>query len=397
MYDELAILAIMFFLYNIFAGRLEQTVVTGPMIFVALGFLLGPLAFGIYGGDASSNELRFITDLALATVLFSDAANANLRTLKKQYQIPVRMLLLGLPGVMLLGFAAAILLIDDITVLEAAILGTMLAATDAALGKAVISDMTVPSRVREGLNVESGLNDGLCVPVLLVFIALARGDTDNDSDGAIFALTLVAQELGVGLIVGILLAIIGSWLLAHCSIRGWISKARVQMTIVALAIAAFAIAQHFHGSGYIAAFSGGLMFGYLNGRSAAMEVLGTESAGESLAMLTWFIFGAAVVGHGRDVFSLDVVIYAALSLTVIRMLPIFLSLTGSGEKAPVKLFLGWFGPRGLASIVFVMIVVNENVAGAEKLSSVVVTTVVMSLILHGLTAKPFAAWLSRKQ
>ena len=191
MYIELAIFALFVFSYSLVAGRLERAPASGPMVFVLAGAVMGPLGLGWFDGDLSRTELRVLADLTLAAILFIDAANADLATLKRTYRIPSRMLLFGLPGVIVLGTLLAAVLFDTLSVYEAAILGTMLAATDAALGKAVITNKAVPARLREGLNFESGLNDGLCVPILLVFIALSLGSASES--GAVIAVKLVAQ------------------------------------------------------------------------------------------------------------------------------------------------------------------------------------------------------------
>jgi NhaP-type Na+/H+ or K+/H+ antiporter len=301
-----------------------------------------------------------------------------------------------LPGVIFLGTLTAALLFDNLSLLEAAILGTMLAATDAALGKAVVTNETVPQQIREGLNFESGLNDGLCVPILLVFIALALG-TSSEGGGSALALQLVIQELGIGLVVGMGLTAVATWALSWCHDRGWVSEIWKQVTVVALAIACFAVAQSLHGSGYIAAFTGGLFFGFRAKEATHRLVLASEGTGETLALMTWFVFGAAVIGQSIQQFTWQMLVYALLSLTVIRMLPVFLSLTGTGESTASKLFLGWFGPRGLASIVFAIIVLNKEVPGAQFMAMVVVLTVFFSLVAHGVSAKPLAGLLGQKE
>jgi NhaP-type Na+/H+ or K+/H+ antiporter len=394
MYNELAIFALFVFFYSIVAGRVERAAASGPIVFVFAGLIMGPFGLAWFDGDVSKTWLRILADLTLATILFIDAANADLRILKKHVQIPSRMLLLGLPVTIALGTIAALLLFDQLTIYQAAILGTMLAATDAALGKAVITNKLVPARVREGLNVESGLNDGLCVPVLLLFIALALGG--QEGSGSSMAVILVAEELGIGLAVGLILAGVGYLALRWCHEHGWVTEVWVQITPVALAISCFAVAQSLHGSGYIAAFSGGLLFGFMSKETHKL-VHPAEGIGETLALLTWFIFGAAVIGQSFDQFTWEMLVYALLSLTVIRMLPIYLSLTGTGERADTKLFLGWFGPRGLASIVFALIVVNEGVPEARFLAMVVVLTVFLSLIAHGISANPLARRIGRRE
>jgi NhaP-type Na+/H+ or K+/H+ antiporter len=396
MYIELAILALFIFGYSLVAGRLERAATSGPIVFVVAGLLMGPLGLGWFDGDVTRTELRVLADLTLATILFIDAANADRVILKRQFHIPARMLLFGLPGVIFLGTLIAALLFANLTVYEAAILGTMLAATDAALGKAVITNTAVPVRIREGLNIESGLNDGLCVPILFVFIALALG-SDTEGSSTTLALTLVIQELGIGLGVGLGLTAIGTGLLRWCWDRGWVTEIWRQVTPVALAIACFAVAQSLHGSGYIAAFTGGLLFGFMAKDATHKLVLAAEGIGETLALMTWMLFGAIVIGQSVQYFTWEMLVYALLSLTVIRMIPIFLSLAGTDESTAAKLFLGWFGPRGLASIVFAIIVINKGVPGGEFVAMVVILTVFFSLVAHGISANPLAKLLGQKE
>ena len=395
MYPELAILALFIFVYSMVAGRIERSAISGPMVFVVAGFLMGPFGIGWLKGDATSDDLRTLADLTLALILFIDAANADMSILKHQFRIPSRMLLLGLPGVIALGFGLAVLMFDGLSLYEAAILATMLAATDAALGKAVITNKAVPAQIREGLNIESGLNDGICVPIVLFFIALAVGGAHGESEAS--ALALVAQELGIGLAVGLSLAFVGALLMRWCMKQGWVTEIWMQVTVVGLAVASFAAAQSLHGSGYIAAFTGGLLFGFMAKDATHKLVLAAEGTGETLALVTWMLFGAMVIGPAFAQFSWQVVVYALLSLTVIRVVPIFLSLVGIGESVSSRLFLGWFGPRGLASIVFAIIVINADVPNGEFLALVVICTVLFSLVAHGITAHPLARWLERKE
>jgi NhaP-type Na+/H+ or K+/H+ antiporter len=395
MYIELAIFALFVFCYTLVSGRLERAPASGPIVFVAAGFLMGPMALGWFDGDVSRTELRVLADLTLALILFIDAANADLAILRRQFRIPSRMLLAGLPGVIFLGTVTAAWLFDTLTLFEAALLGTMLAATDAALGKAVITNEAVPKQIREGLNFESGLNDGLCVPILFVFIALALGN-GGESGGTMLAIQLVLQELGIGLAVGLGLTALGTRALRWCQDRGWVTDIWKQVTVVALAIACFAVAQSLHGSGYIAAFTGGLLFGYKAQEATHKLVFASEGVGETLALMTWFVFGAAVIGQYFKYVTWEMLLFAVLSLTVIRMLPVFLSLSGTGQSTSSKLFLGWFGPRGLASIVFAIIVLNREVPGGEFIAVVVALTVFLSLVAHGVSANPLAGLMGKK-
>ncbi len=388
---QLAILAVFVFLYSLVSGRVDRMSLSGPIVFVGAGLLMGPTFLGWFPEGETRSTLRTLADLTLALFLFTDAANANLNTLKVRFGVPARLLLLGLPMSILLGFGLALVLFDVLTVFEAAILGTMLAATDAALGKAVVTNPVVPDRLREGLNVESGLNDGLCVPILFVFIALELGSETALGEGLI--LKLLAEELGVGVLVGLLVAAAGAYLMRYSARIGWIDPVWSQITTGALALSCFAIAQSLHGSGYIASFTGGLLFGHLLRKETAHLIEPAEGIAEVLALLTWFLFGSAVVGQAFSKFTWTIGLYAVLTLTVVRMLPVYLSMTGSGESARARWFLGWFGPRGMASIVFAIIVLDEGLTNAEFMALVVVCTVLMSLVLHGITAWKYANWL----
>jgi NhaP-type Na+/H+ or K+/H+ antiporter len=253
----------------------------------------------------------------------------------------------------------------------------------------VVSNETVPNAVRQGLNVESGLNDGICVPILFLFLALATGNVDEGGHWQL-ALKLVVEEIGIGLAVGLLLTLLAVNLLKLAWRRQWLTETWIQVPIVALAIACFAAAQFLGGSGFIAAFSGGLLFGALAKQHREEFLLAAEGTGNIMALITWVIFGAAVVSKAIGNFSWIVVLYAILSLTLIRMLPVFFSLSGLQANTEGKLFIGWFGPRGLASIVFAVIVVNASLPNDGILAMAVVCTVIFSIILHGLSANPWA-------
>ncbi len=395
MYDNLAILAAFAFLFSVIAGRIERSAITGPMVYVLFGLLAGPMVFGVLKLDVQAVELRVIADLTLALVLFIDAANANLSTLRTHAIIPRRMLLIGLPLTIALGIATGTVIFPDLGFYEVCLLATMLAATDAALGKGVVTNQVVPARLREGLNVESGLNDGLCVPVLLVFLALATGTTHGEG-GTSLALTLVAEEIGIGAAVGIGFAYLAVKVLRVALNRGWLTDIWAQIPVVGLALACFATADRLHGSGYIAAFIGGLLFGHMTRRTHELVKAG-EGIAELLAMMTWIIFGAVAVGQSWMGMTWPVLLYSLLSLTVIRMVPNIVALTRSGEGWEPKFFLAWFGPRGLASIVFFVIVANAGLPGESTMKSVVVCTITLCIIAHGVTANAWANKMAKSQ
>ena len=395
MYDNLAILAAFAFLFSVIAGRIERSAITGPMIYVLFGLLAGPMVFGFLKMDVQAVELRVIADLTLALVLFIDAANADLSTLRTHAIIPRRMLLIGLPLAIALGIGAGWVIFPELGFYEVCLLATMLAATDAALGKGVVTNQAVPARLREGLNAESGLNDGMCVPVLLVFLVLATGESHGEG-GTAQALTLVAEEIGIGAAVGLVFAYFAVKILRIALKRGWFTDIWAQIPVIGLALACFATADRLHGSGYIAAFLGGLLFGHMTRRTHELVQAG-EGVAELLAMLTWVVFGAVAVGQSWVVMTWPVLLYSLLSLTVIRMLPNILALTRSGEGWEPKFFLAWFGPRGLATIVFFVIVADANLPGEPIIQSVVVCTITLCIFAHGVTANAWAKRIANSQ
>ena len=393
MYETLAVLALFVMVYSSVAGAVERRWVSGPIVFTCFGLLIGPAGFALLDWETDRELIRNLAEVTLAMVLFTDAAGADVRVLKNTSGVPARLLLVGLPLTIALGFAVGTVLIDPPSLFAIAVLATMLAPTDAALGKAVITNEAVPDEVRQSLNVESGLNDGICVPVLLLFLALAL-DTTGDMGPLPLAAKLVFEQIGIGLAVGLVLTFNAVRLLKYARYRQWLTKTWTQIPIFALALSCFSVAQYLGGSGFIAAFSGGLLMAFmekdLSKKVKEDYLLTSEGAGDTLALITWVTFGAAVVGQAIGYFSWTILLYSFLSLTVIRMLPVFLCLTGSGIDTEGKLFIGWFGPRGLASIVFAVMVVNSGLPDSGPLAMTVVCTIVLSIVAHGVTANPWA-------
>ncbi len=398
MYQDLAILGLFVFAFSLIAGGLARTLISGPILFSAFGLAIGPLGLDLLHFHAQWNDLQLLAELTLALVLFSDAAETDLRALRHNLGIPQRLLLVGLPLSIALGIAAGIGLFPELGLLELALLATMLAPTDAALGKAVITDSRVPAGVREGLNIESGLNDGICVPILLVFLTLAT--TIEATHPLDLTLQLMAEEIGIGLAVGVALTLAASHLIGIAERRGWVTNSWRQLTVAALAVSCFAIAQKLGGSGFIAAFTGGLVFGWLCAPIKQPFLLAADGTGDTMALMTWVIFGSSVIGLGIGEMSWEVMVYALLSLTLVRMLPVFVSLYGLGLNTQTKLFIGWFGPRGLASVVFIVIVLNESTESpllthSGTLAMTVVTTVILSILAHGLSANPLVGGVGK--
>ena len=396
-YQILTVLAAFAFFYSVVASRLERTPISGAVVYLFFGLLCGSYGLKLVELDAGGEGLKRLAEFTLALVLFSDSANANMAVLRKVKGIPLRLLLVGLPLTILAGFGVGCLIFDELSFFEIALLATMLAPTDAALGQAVVTNEAVPAKVRESLNVESGLNDGICVPVLLVFLALVTGATSGNETASL-VVRLALEEIGIGAAVGIVLAILGSSLLKWSGTRGWITGAWIQIPVVALAMFCFALSQWLGGSGFIGAFVGGLLFGGLMRNHKVKEELlnGAESAGNVFSLLTWFTFGAVVFGHSLQHLNWQVIVYAVLSLTLVRILPVFLCLVGIRMRSDTKLFLGWFGPRGLASIVFIVMVLDKKLPGNQTLAAVVTSTVALSIIAHGISAVPFAKFYAKR-
>jgi NhaP-type Na+/H+ or K+/H+ antiporter len=371
MYDILTIFAGFIFIYSVLAGGLARTPISGAIVFCIFGWLIGPLVFDLFDVGIEAESLRTLAELTLALVLFSDAAKVDLTVLKRSIEVPRRLLLVALPLTILMGVGAGLMLFDSLTLLEIALLATILAPTDAALGSAVVADERVPSNIRQGISVESGLNDGICVPILFLFLAFAVG-SQHDGTGAKLALGLVAEEIGIGVAVGIVLTLIGAKVLRLCTERGWVTETWRQVPVVALAVGNFATAQLIGGSGFIAAFVGGLLFGALAKDRKDVLLLAAEGTGEVMGLITWVVFGAVIIGHSIVEITWQAVVYALLSLTVVRMVPVFLVLTGTGLRISEKLFIGWFGPRGMASIVFAVIVLQAELPGSSILRQTII-------------------------
>ena len=376
---------------KVFGGRAVSSNVSKCFHFIIVGLLFGPFGLRILHINVNSENLRSIVELTLALILFTDAANANLAVLKNSIRLPCRLLLVGLPLTILLGFGVGRLLLPDLRLIEAAILATMLAPTDAALGKAVVTNPHVPEMIREDLNVESGLNDGICVPILFALLVIATHQ-NTESSTAELLLGLFAEEIGIGLIVGASLGFSGIQLARFCLQHKWLSETWKEVSVVALAVACFATAQTLGGSGFIASFIGGMFFGNaIKTKSYKEEILlGSEATCDTLSLITWVAFGSVVVSFAFGQLTWQIILYAILSLTLVRIVPVFLSLSGMLLDVESKLFVGWFGPRGLASIVFAVIVLDENLPASNMLATTVACTVVLSVLAHGITANPWA-------
>jgi NhaP-type Na+/H+ or K+/H+ antiporter len=372
--------------YAAVSGVLRHAPVSPAMVFVAVGVLIGSSGLGWLNGAVSADGLETVTTATLVLVLYSDAAQLRVRLLEREASIPLRLLGIGLPLTVIAGFLASLLLLPQLAVAEALLLAVILAPTDAALGQAVVTDERLPSRIRQGLNTESGLNDGICVPLLAVALALVGLEDGASSTGV---LTALAQQIAWGVVGGVVGGLAATLVLRVIAKRFGISPVWRPLVCLASAALAYALALELDGSGFIAAFVAGLTFRLTSGKSAHEDAELVEESGSLLAAITFLLFGGVILGPLMHDLGWTQVAYAAASLTVIRMLPVALSLIGSGVKRDAVLLIGWFGPRGLASIVFALIAM-ESVAlpHADFLMQVVALTIVGSVVLHGISAVP---------
>ena len=370
--------------------KLGDLSISGPLVFTAVGTAVGPSGLDLVGGQFGEGAVEVLAEATLVLILFADATRIDLRLLRRQALLPARMLGLGLPLTVVAGTAAAYALFD-LGLWEAALVAAILAPTDAALGQAVVSNPRVPVRIRQALNVESGLNDGLMLPAITILLAIAAADAGLESSSTNWP-AFVARQVGFGVAAGFLVGCAGGWLLHRLVTRGWVDGAMRQLATLAVAVAAFALAHQLGGNGFVAAFVAGMAFGVVAGEHCESASDFTEDEGQLLALLTFLFFGALLLGPRLDELTPAIALYAVLSLTVIRMVPVALSLVGVGLEPPTVGYLGWFGPRGLASILFGLLVVEEaDLGGAGTILSVVTWTVVASIVAHGLSAVPLAA------
>jgi sodium/hydrogen antiporter len=392
---DLVVLAAVVFAFGLVSRRLEGTVLTAPLLFVAAGVVLGPAGLGLVEFELDDHTVLLVAEIALAIVLFTDAARTNLSTLRENEGLPLRLLGIGMPLTIALGTVVAALLLTDLAFWEAAIVGAVLAPTDAALGQAVVGNPRVPIRIRQALNVEAGLNDGLSVPFLALFLTLAVAEEELLS--ARLWIRFALEQVGLGVLVGVGVGLVGGWLVSRASRSGWMTDSFQRLALLSLAIISWALADQIGGNGFIAAFVGGLAVGPTVEHVGERLIRFTEAEGQLLNLSVFFIFGVLLIGLIQPL-SWEVALYALLSLTVIRMLPVALSLLRTRLRSISVLFMGWFGPRGLASIVLGLIVVEEApmLGGRDQIEAIVALTVLLSVLLHGVTAAPLSAAYARQ-
>ena len=396
---QLAVLALIILGFSAISGRIDGTSLTPAMVFSAAGLLVGADALGFVDVSASGEAVKLLAEATLTVVLFSDASRIQLDVLREEIGIPARLLGIGLPLTIVLGFVVALPLLPGLAWPEALLLAIVLAPTDAALGQAVVTYRRLPSSVRQSLNVESGLNDGICVPLLLIALSVAKAEEGAVGNG--HAARLVLEQIGYGVLAGVLAGAVAAAIVVFAGERRWIGLDWMELVPVGAALFAYGFATPLGGSGFIAAFVGGLVFGGILGRTHEDLDTFLEEGGELLAAVTFVVFGAVLLGPAIGAATWQVVLYAVLSLTVVRMAPVAVAMLGTQARRPTVAFLGWFGPRGLASIVFALLVVEEGgLPGEELVVTTAFVAVGLSVLAHGVSAAPlsrrYADWVEAR-
>ena len=386
-----AALVAVFVAYGLFASRLERWLITAPIFFVVAGLVLGSSGVGILPSGLDSETTLVITELTLGVLLFADAATVRLREVQGDARLPVRLLLVGLPLTIALGTVAARLLFPEAGWAAAALIASILAPTDAALGLAVVTNPAVPVRIRRALNVESGLNDGIATPFVTLFLTLVIAE---EGLGSGHWAAEAAKEIGLALVAAVAVGVLGGKLLMVARRMGWTSAISEQLVVLALSLLAYVSAVAIGGNGFVAAFVGGLLFGASTSSRVHEPVEFTETVGLFASFFVWTVFGALFVG---PVVTGDIepvaILYAVISLTLVRMVPVAAAVAGTGLRRDTLAFMGWFGPRGLASVVFMLIAVEElHGAGpvADAIAELATWTILLSVVAHGLSAGPLA-------
>ncbi len=374
-------------LFSLFSGPISRGNITPPMAFVGLGLILSPIGLGWIDLDAGNQVIHVIAEITLILVLFTDATRINLKVLWSDHDVPMRLLFVGMPLTIITGTLIALWVLPELLLVEAIILAIILAPTDAALGQAVVSSPKVPDRIRQTLNIESGLNDGIALPALLFVISFAASSHAGEHDTNWISFVLL--QITLGPLVGIGVGWLGAKAINAAIERGYLTREFCNIYLLSLAFIAYLAADQVGGNGFIAAFTAGVATGNTLKHVNEEIYEFAESEGQLLNLIIFFMFGVALFPQVWSHIDMPIVIYALLSLTFIRMVPVFISLLGKHLRWETTLFLGWFGPRGLASILFVLLVLEHaNLVHESLVFNTVIVTVAFSILLHGISALP---------
>ena len=392
-YTLIAVIGLSIFIYSISVRQLDRAELTAPMWFVLTGFVIGWVWTNV---DATQQALAMdmeglqtllpIIELTLAIYLFSDAAKTRLRVLSHSFQLPLK-LLIGLPFTML--FAATVAhFLFQLSWLLSFIVAVIITPTDATLCKTFITDKGVPSRLREAINVESGLNDGLCIPAFLFLLAVL---SDNMQPTTGSFVSLFAREVGIALAVAVGLTMTIIWLLKKAYNHHYFASKTSPFLFVGIAFLVFAVTQAQHGSGFIAAFISGLLFDkYYRDEFKDQLIEEGEHLAEFAALMIWVVFGMAASVVLLVNVQWQVWLYALLATALFRLLPVYMCLLGKGLSNKERFTLAWFGPKGLASVVLTLMLLTEEVTHGMQVTQIAMATVLLSIFVFGFSSRPIS-------
>lgn len=376
--------------FGIFSRLAEKSIITPAMVFVLFGIIASFFRVDLVAEGVYAPAVKIVAELTLILVLFIDASTINLKELIQERRLPIRLLFVGLPITMIAGILLALPLFPGMNIWVIAMMALILSPTDAALGQAVVSSNFVPKKIRQTINVESGLNDGIALPPILICLAAL---SVHDAHGSGFAYwgTFVLKQFIFGPVIGSVVGYVGGLLVEKAAKRDWMNTTFQRLTSISLAILAFSLAEMIHGNGFIAAYFAGLLLGTTTHAIRERIHEFGEAESQVLQLFIFLLFGMILVPFSYQLWDWQVWVYAILSLTVIRILPVVLSLAGTELSRGTKYFIGWFGPRGIASVLYLLMVVIElGTKGLEKMISVIVLTVLLSIFLHGISANPLS-------
>lgn len=390
-YATQTILAVAVLGFGLVSKRLQTSILSPPMAFTGLGLACALLIPQEIGLTPASPFVHGLAELTLILLLFTDASRIPLGQVWKDHNLPFRLLGISMPLTILCGVAGAMLLFPDMAWWSAVVLAVALAPTDAALGQAVVSRPEVPGRIRQTLNVESGLNDGLALPLFLLALSLA-GAVEHDAQRTAWEwVAFAGMQVVLGPLAGMAVGRMGGAAVSRMTQAGWMDATFQRLAALALAVLAYGLADAMGGNGFIAAFVAGLT---LAGKSDVVcERLHDfgEAEGQLMTLLVFFIFGAVLLPPALVALHWECAAYALASLTICRILPVFLAFLGNNLSLASCLFVGWFGPRGIASILFGLLILHEgHLEQQGMIWNTICIAVFFSVFLHGVTAYPLA-------
>jgi len=374
-------------LFGLFSKISERSIISAPMVFVSIGLLLGPSGFSLLHIDIEAEAIQLLAEITLIIILFVDASFIKLTNIKTRLKgLPARLLLIGLPLTMVLGSTIAMVIFPETDIWLLLVLALILSPTDAALGQAVVKSENVPSNIRDSISAESGLNDGISLPPIFVCLAVIASGLGHISSEDHWP-TFMALQLTLGPLIGAAIGYVGGKLIEFANNKDWMDSVFQRLTCLSIAILAYACAEQFEGNGFIAAFCAGLFLGVENLKVRERIQEFGETEGQMLTLFVFVILGLIVIPAFAPFWDIKALIYALLSLTVIRIVPVFICLIGSGLSNYSKFFIAWFGPRGIASILYLLIALEQiGKRGHEYILSIIVLTVLLSIYAHGITA-----------